>query len=131
MRCSRRETSASKLCVFASPLAWEVGMSLVKLASSRMGSRAPRRPRAGGAHIAAKAEGFKAHANRLGEAKKKRIGREGARRSASLRGKTPIQRATRGLGGKKHRAKRRTEPSRLDVLLPLRCGARLTINRLN
>jgi len=64
-------------------------------------------------------------------AKKKRIGWEGARRSAGLRGNIPIRQLARGLGGKntEHIVKSNHRGSVANM--NVRCGARLTINRLN
>src|SRR5271163_4392566 len=76
---------------------------------------------AGAAHIAAEARGFKRLGRRTESAKKKRIGWEGARRSAGLRGNIRSNSKLGGWGAKTPSVYR-IEPSRLGLLYecPLR-----------
>src|SRR5271170_2975702 len=118
MRCSSRETSASKLCVLgvaasaraaSSAFEWT---SVVKGASLNHEKSRRAMSRAGAAHIAAKARRFKGLGGSAQTRKKKRIGWEGARRSAGLRGNIRSNSRLGGWGAKTP-SDCQTEPSRL------------------
>src|SRR5271155_387760 len=109
MRCSSRETSASKLCVLGAAASARAASSafewtsVVKVASLHHEKSRRARMRAGAAHIAAKARPFKG----LGESARSREKKSG---SAGGGGGPPrirrpawqhsIRHETRGLGGK-------------------------------
>ena len=65
------------------------------------------------------------------KAKKRRIGWEGARRSASLRGKLRFDLPLGGWGAKNTEQSIKPNHRGSGVNLTVRCGARLTINGLN
>src|SRR5271163_2706998 len=120
MRCNSRETSASKLCVLGAAASARAASSafewtsVVKVASLHHVKSRRARSRVGAAHIAAKARRFKGQGEARNRAKKKRIGWEGARRSAGLRGN--IRSDTRlGGWGAKTPSVCQTEPSRLAL----------------
>ena len=97
--------------------------SVVKFASSIMKPVGANRGRAPAALISRKdvAISSRREAPRRGKKRGGSAGRGPADPPACVAISSPI--AARGLGGKKHRARRRTEPSRLDAVLPVRCGA--------
>src|SRR5271167_2004466 len=134
MRCSSRETSASKLCVLGAAASARAASSafewtsVVKVASLHHEKSRRARMRAGAAHIAAKARPFKGlgESARSREKKSGSAGRGPADPPACVATFDPTRDS--GAGGQKHRVSVKPNHRGSGWNMKVRCGARLTIN---
>src|SRR5271168_611181 len=119
MRCSSRETSASKLCVLGAAASARAASSAFEWTSvvkvSSLHHEKSRRARIAPARLISRRRLDDSRAwEARDHAKKKRIGWEGARRSAGLRGNIRSDTRLGGWGAKTPSACQ-TEPSRLGL----------------
>src|SRR5271168_2328997 len=136
IRCSSRETSASKLCVLGAAASARAASSafewtsVVKVASLHHEKSRRAGMRADAAHIAAKARRFKGLGKGvIAQKKSGSAGRGPADPPACVATFDPTRDS--GAGGQKHRVSVKPNHRGSVRNMKVRCGARLTINRQN